>query len=233
MLDASRGVLTREVQELAREWLPQWKTAVIEALRAWDADFSKTGPCLFSLESDVPYNFWTDLGPRLADKVRLHVHCEHTLLPTSWLKHEVSPAPGVFAIENPKEWLLQAGPVMQGLARLLGAAALLTAAADPSAASCFKDLADISQAIFGTIGSRHTLPTAPEPGATCSWDLRRPDEATGEALKRLHQVLRDKLGERTELSRAPSLGLVRVWNRPHNRYAWVHPLYASHYGGAA
>jgi hypothetical protein len=181
----------------------------------------------------VRHNFWTDLGPTLADKVRLHVHSEHTLLPTSWLKHEVTPAPGVFAIENPKEWLRKCGPVMQGIARLLGAGALLTAAVDPSAASCFKDMADISQAISGTIGSAHLLPKSAKRGEKTAWDPRRPDEATGESIKVLHHLLREKLGHAANLAQAPGLGLVRVWNKPSSRHAWVHPLYASHYGGEA
>jgi internalin A len=233
MLTESQGALTQDIRALAKEWLPQCKSAVIETLREWDADLSKAGPCLFSIETDVPYSFWTDLGPRLADKVRLHVHCEHTLLPVSWLKHDGAQAPGVFEIENAKDWLVKAGPVIQGLARILGAGALLTVALNPSVASCLKDQAEIMQAISGRLTARPNLPAAPARGDKTSGDPHCRDKATGEDLKRLQQLLWEKLGRPPDLARAAGLGLVRVWNKPQNRYAWVHPLYASDHGGAA
>jgi hypothetical protein len=118
----------------------------------------------------------------------------------------MTPPPGEFEIENPKAWLLKAGPVVQGVARLLGAGAVLTAVVDPSISSCFKDMADVSRAISRAIGARKPLPD-PTVAGESTWDPRQPALATEGSLKRLHQLLIKKLGPPDGLSGAPGLGL--------------------------
>ena len=123
-----QGALTDELQRVMQELLPDWKDQIEAALRSYHGDVRKDGPMLFSIEAADGHDFWTDLGPSLACKVHLHVHCEHTLYPVSALRYDGDKAPSVFVFEHAKAWLKKNGPVAKGLSRLVGVAALLAKA---------------------------------------------------------------------------------------------------------
>ena len=208
----------------------QLKELLLETLRAYDAEPTQGGPTLFSLRRADGHDFWKDMGPTLADKVELHVHCEHTLYPVFWLKHDGTKPPGVFVIENPKAWLVKAGPVIQGLFRVAGAGATLAKALGAVDVTFLKDVAETEKLLKSDLFSKPTALPGGSGDSSTTKEFTNPNQAEGEALKTLHALLREKL-KTQDLARAAGLGVVRVWNKAAHRYSWVHPEFALHYGG--
>lgn len=217
--------LTAAIEQKARNVLPDLKATVETVLRERDADQSRAGPALFSVEAVEKVAFWTDLGPRLAKKIRLHIYCEHTSIPISWFKHAGGQAPGVFEMEIPKTWLLQAKPFLLGIAQLLRAGAPLVSLIDQNKAALIHNVTDHFQTANQVLPSKaQAMQASPEQTAPTA-----PQRASGELLQELHQLLRQKL-QCEHLDQAPGLGVVRVWNKAQNRHSWVHPRYQNLFG---
>ena len=231
LLLKSHGKLTEELRTAAREFLAEVKPRALEALREFGSDVTREGPSLFSIENADGTKFWTELGPSFATKVIVHLHCEHTLLPASWLKHNAKSPPGAFEFEQMKPWLQKAAPMIKGLGRVLAVAKPFAAAiGEAESQHLIKEPAELIKGLAEELFAKEGKHGGPAPKGGETFYPRRPVTGEGEVLKDLHKFLRDKL-KVPELHRAPGLGLVRVINKAHDRYAWVHPLYASHYGG--
>ncbi|MBX3733502.1 MAG: hypothetical protein KF791_13010 [Verrucomicrobiae bacterium] len=229
-LHQSGGRLDGVVEAAIKKYLPELKTVMFEVLRANDEDTSRRGPSLFSFQPAESYSFWTDIGPRLAKKVILHVHCEHSLLPVSWLKNGVD-SPGRFEIESSVEWVRRLGPFFLGLGRLLGAGSVLSVAfggSDSIAQPVLEAFKTVPAELFS---KGPVLPPDMNPGGD-TWDPRKPWCADPRWLADMHEIIREKLGldpaaELHEHSRR--IGLVRVWDRNNSRFLWVHPQFESLY----
>lgn len=205
----------------------QLKQLLQDVLRERDEDTSRLGPRLFSIGPAEGYGFLTDLGPLVGTKVRLHLHCEHSLLPASWIQNEDGPLAGSFDIEWSQEWARRLSGVTGAIAQALaGGMTLVTAFGQDlplikPVLEAFKLLpAALAKKPPGIVRGFKEVPS--------DWNPRIPVEGQGVVLKELHAFLRQTLGN-VPLDEAPGLGLCRVRDRTRGRHSWVHPRFAKDY----
>jgi GTPase SAR1 family protein len=205
----------------------QLKDLLREVLRERDGDASLHGPCLFSIGPAEGYGFLTDLGPRVGTKVRLHLHCEHSLLPASWIQTEDGPLAGSFDIEWSQDWARRLSGATGGIAQLLAGGLTLVSAFGEDL-PLIKPVLEALKSVPAALAKKPPGILRQLKGVPTDWNPRNPMEGQGVVLKELHGFLRQTLGN-VPLDEAPGLGLCRVRDRTRGRHSWVHPRFAKDY----
>ena len=185
-------------------------------------DEAKEGPRLFSFEPAEPGFF--DRPKWLSAKFKLTLWCEHARVPL-W-QVEGDPTVGVYTLDLPRSWLMQAAPFLKILSTTLSLV-LPVVAAVPKLILPDADYKHIEgQLALGKSTSESLLKGGEQVGQWAAKDDGleiAPGVAAlaeGTLLRQLHGWLRDK---------DPSFaGLVRVQNR-RQEFLWVHRQFASEY----
>jgi hypothetical protein len=184
-------------------------------------DEARYGPRLFSLaplEPTFRQPGWTKR------RIRLTLWCEHSRLPVHMLSKD-KPQAGVYDIEVPREWLLQAAPWIKAIsvvARSLlpvSVAGLQLGLDDKEWKAIGEQLVLTEKSLSGLadLGTRLDV-DGPPPIVDGGKDVE-PTYADGSVWRTLHGFLREK---------DPSFGgLEKVRDR--NRYLWVHPRFSGQY----
>ncbi len=185
-------------------------------------DEAKDGPRLFSLEPVSPSFF--DKPKWISEKFRLSLWCEHSRLPLWAL--DTDKKKGVYTLEVPRNWFMQAAPFLKVLGTTLSLAL-------PVASAATKVL--LNEKTFNEIGKKLELGqkgieslvkggaeigewlTEDDGGGTESERVTRAD---GAVLRQLHSWLNDK--------DSSFGGLVRVQNK-RQEFVWVHPMFEQEY----
>jgi Leucine-rich repeat (LRR) protein len=185
-------------------------------------DEAKEGPRLFSLEPAEPGFF--DRPKWISQKFRLRLWCEHSRLPV-WALSE-GDEKGVYELDVPREWFVQAAPFLKVLGTTLSLALPVASAAtklilDDATFDRIEDQLDLGQ---------KSVESLLEGGEKLGEWLSEDDKAEGQAggviraeggaLRQLHAWLKEK--------DSTFGGLVRVQNK-RQEFVWVHPLFESEY----
>lgn len=179
-------------------------------------------PALFSVVPADP-NFWTDKGNIFEKKLRLYLHCEHCLLPVTWM--EQTEGKGEFELKQNRAWWQKAAPYIRSTSRLLAMFAPTTALlGHEDWGDNSKNYKQLAQEMEKLIDA--TKDWVDSDGAETSGSHRKAD---GIALQWLHQVLVEKTGCEDLVMAQRQLGLTRVFDKGPQIYRWVHIRYENLY----
>lgn len=185
-------------------------------------DEAKEGPRLFSFEPVEPGFF--DRPKWMSAKFRLTLWCEHSRRPL-WFYSKGMDA-GVYTIDLPREWLVEAAPLLKLLSGTLGLLLPVVAATAKVALpeTGYKGIE--AQLALGKATAESLLTAGGQVG---DWLLKDDGvdlqtgtaiRAEGGVLRQLHAWLKEK---------DPTFGgLVRVQNK-RQEFLWVHPSFEEEY----
>lgn len=185
-------------------------------------DEAKEGPRLFSFEPVEPGFF--DRPKWMSAKFKLTLWCEHSRRPL-WFYSEGTTA-GVYTIDLPREWLVNAAPFLKVLSSTLGLVLPVIAATSKVALpeSDYKGIE--AQLALGKSTAESLLKGGGQVGEWLAKNdgLEIPSgsavRADGGTLRQLHTWLKEK---------DPTFGgLVRVLNK-RQEFLWVHPQFEGEY----
>jgi hypothetical protein len=185
-------------------------------------DEAKDGPRLFSFEPLEPGFF--DRPKWISAKFKLTLWCEHSRVPVWQLSND--PKKGVYTIDLPRGWLVQAAPFLKVLSSTLGLV-LPVVAAGAKVVIPEVDYKGIeAQLALGKAASESLLKGGEQLGEWLAKDddlqlgVTRAIRGEGAVLRQLQVWLKET---------DPSFGgLVRVQNKRHE-FLWVHPKFETEY----
>jgi hypothetical protein len=185
-------------------------------------DEAKEGPRLFSFEPVEPGFF--DRPKWMSAKFKLTLWCEHSRVPVWQLSND--PKKGVYMLDLPRAWLVQAAPFLKVLSSTLGLM-LPVVAAGAKVVIPEVDYKGIeAQLALGKAASESLLKGGEQLGEWLAKDdelqlgVSRAIRGEGAVLRQLQVWLKEK---------DPSFGgLVRVQNKRHE-FLWVHPMFETEY----